>query len=43
MGHGAKEMPVWGKAFMAGSGRNEEKADQRIKELVRYLESIQVK
>jgi len=29
--------------FMAVSGRNEEKPDQRIKELVRYLESIQVK
>ena len=43
VGHGSKEMPVWGKAFMAASGRNEAKADQRIKDLVRYLESIQVK
>jgi hypothetical protein len=32
-----------GKAFMAISARNEEKADKRIKELVRCLESIQVK
>ncbi len=43
VGHGSKEMPVWGKAFMPVSGRNEQEVDQRIKSLVRYLESIQVK
>jgi mono/diheme cytochrome c family protein len=43
MGHGSKEMPVWGRAFMPVSGRGEQEVDQRIKSLVRYLESMQVK
>jgi len=43
VGHGSKEMPVWGRAFLTVSGRNEEQVDQRIKTLIRYLESIQVK
>jgi mono/diheme cytochrome c family protein len=43
MGHGSKEMPVWGKAFMPVRGRNEQEVDQRIKSLVRYIESMQVK
>jgi len=43
VGHGSKEMPVWGRAFMPVSGRNEQKVDQRIKSLIRYLESIQAK
>jgi mono/diheme cytochrome c family protein len=44
MGHGSKEMPVWGKAFMPVQGRrSEQEVDQRIKSLIRYLESIQVK
>jgi mono/diheme cytochrome c family protein len=43
VGHGSKEMPVWGRAFLSVSGRSQEQADQRIKNLVRYLESIQVK
>ena len=42
-GHGSKEMPVWGRAFMAVSGRKEEQVDARIKTLIRYLESLQVK
>jgi hypothetical protein len=36
-------MPVWGKAFMPASGRSEQEVDQRIKNLVRYLESMQEK
>ena len=43
MGHGSKEMPVWGRAFTSASGQTEAQADQRIKALVRYLESVQVK
>jgi mono/diheme cytochrome c family protein len=44
MGHGSKEMPVWGKAFMPVQGRrSEQEVDQRIKSLIRYIESIQVK
>lgn len=41
-GHGNSEMPVWGDAFAksrADSGSTEEK----IQQLVSYLESIQVK
>lgn len=43
MGHGSKEMPVWGRAFLPASGRNEQQVDQQIKNLIRYLESIQAK
>lgn len=49
-GHGGKEMPVWGDVFqspLAESGptsqeTGEERAARKIKELVMYLESIQI-
>lgn len=47
-GHGSGEMPVWGDIFQspmaAGSGSGEDgeqRADRKILELVRFLESIQ--
>jgi mono/diheme cytochrome c family protein len=41
--HGSKEMPVWGKAFLPVSGHDEKQVDLRIKTLVNYIESLQVK
>jgi mono/diheme cytochrome c family protein len=43
-GHGGLDMPVWGDAFRERSeGYSEEKARERIRKLVGYLETIQVK
>lgn len=40
--HGSTEMPVWGTAFTkTQGGLTEERAQQRIADLVSYLESIQ--
>jgi mono/diheme cytochrome c family protein len=41
--HGSKEMPVWGKAFLPVSGHDEKQVDLRIRTLVNYIESLQVK
>ena len=48
-GHGSGEMPVWGEIFKSsiasgseGTGdEREQRADRKIVELVRFLESIQ--
>ena len=50
-GHGGKEMPIWGDVFQSplaetsppGDETGEERAERKIRELVLYLESIQVK
>ena len=42
-GHGSKEMPVWGPVFMSETSRNEAEATARIKEVIQYIESLQVK
>jgi mono/diheme cytochrome c family protein len=43
-GHGGTDMPVWGDAFKQSSdGYSEEAVKARIKAIVSYLESIQVK
>ncbi len=42
-GHGSKEMPVWGKVFMANGKRSEREVDLRIRALIRYLDSVQQK
>jgi mono/diheme cytochrome c family protein len=40
--HGRSDMPVWGDAFMKSSeGGDEETVKVRIRELVKYIESIQ--
>jgi mono/diheme cytochrome c family protein len=41
--HGSPEMPVWGPLFSAVSGRDDSIVQMRIANLVRYLESLQVK
>jgi mono/diheme cytochrome c family protein len=41
--HGDQEMPVWGPVFWKMSGGHEELVQERIANLNRYLESLQVK
>lgn len=41
--HGSSEMPVWGPLFSAVSGGDQTLINMRISNLVRYLESLQVK
>ncbi|MGB9465294.1 MAG: cytochrome c [Candidatus Acidiferrum sp.] len=41
--HGSSEMPVWGPLFASISGRDTQVVTMRIANLVRYLESLQVK
>jgi mono/diheme cytochrome c family protein len=41
--HGDQEMPVWGPVFWKMSGGHEEIVQQRIANLNKYLESLQVK
>jgi mono/diheme cytochrome c family protein len=41
--HGSSDMPVWGPLFASISGRDPALVNMRIANLVRYLESLQVK
>jgi mono/diheme cytochrome c family protein len=41
--HGNKDMPVWGPVFLQMGGHNTAQVQQRIRNLTRYLESIQKK
>jgi len=41
--HGAAEMPVWGKVFASMSKVNSQETDLRTANLIRYLETIQVR
>ena len=41
--HGSQEMPVWGTVFWKMSGGHEAEVQQRIANLNRYIESLQVK
>jgi mono/diheme cytochrome c family protein len=41
--HGSQEMPVWGAVFWKMSGGHEGEVQQRISNLNRYIESLQVK
>jgi mono/diheme cytochrome c family protein len=42
--HGAREMPMWGSVFRSvSSGAGDKTPEMRIHNLVRYLESLQVK
>lgn len=43
VGHGSKEMPVWGVAFRSLNPKDEAEVNLRIRSLVQYLESIQQK
>ncbi len=41
--HGSAEMPVWGPLFSQVSSRDEAIVQMRISNLIRYIESLQVK
>jgi len=43
VGHGSKQMPVWGIAFRTLSPKDEAEVNLRIQTLVQYLESMQQK
>jgi len=43
IGHGSKEMPVWGIAFRTLSPEDEAEVNLRIKSLITYLDSLQQK
>jgi hypothetical protein len=43
VGHGSKEMPVWGEAFKPSADPDENAADQRIRLLTTYIGSLQTK
>jgi mono/diheme cytochrome c family protein len=39
--HGDRDMPVWGDVFKKRNGQSKEAADQSIRAIVQYLESLQ--
>jgi len=41
--HGSRDMPMWGKAFLPVSHQDEKQVDGRIRTLIGYLQSLQVK
>jgi mono/diheme cytochrome c family protein len=41
--HGSKDMPVWGSLFLKMSGGHEAEVQQRVSNLTKYIESLQVK
>jgi mono/diheme cytochrome c family protein len=41
--HGSKDMPVWGPIFRAMGGHSQAQVQLRIRNLVTYLETIQIK
>ena len=41
--HGAADMPVWGKVFAKMSKVNSQESDLRTSNLIRYLETLQVR
>lgn len=41
--HGSKDMPVWGSLFWSMSGGHESEVQQRVSNLNKYIESMQVK
>jgi mono/diheme cytochrome c family protein len=41
--HGSSEMPIWGPLLAKVSGNDQSVVNMRISNLVRYLESVQVK
>ena len=43
-GHGSSDMPIWGDAFReASEGYSRERVEERIRQVIGYLESIQTK
>jgi mono/diheme cytochrome c family protein len=41
--HGSKDMPVWGPLFRGMSGGHDAEVQQRVANLTKYVESLQVK
>jgi hypothetical protein len=41
--HGSREMPVWGTAFRTMGGSDEASVKLRVRNLTRYIESLQQK
>lgn len=41
--HGSSDMPVWGPLFASISGHDDTMVNMRISNLVRYIESLQIK
>jgi mono/diheme cytochrome c family protein len=41
--HGSKDMPVWGPVFMSIGGHSAAQVQLRIRNLTKYLESLQLK
>jgi mono/diheme cytochrome c family protein len=41
--HGSKDMPIWGTLFATMSGGHEGEVQQRVTNLTKYIESLQVK
>lgn len=41
--HGSQDMPVWGPLFSSISGGHEAEVQQRVSNLVKYVETLQVK
>ncbi|HSW51455.1 MAG TPA: cytochrome c [Bryobacteraceae bacterium] len=41
--HGSREMPVWGTAFRTMGGSDEASVKLRVRNLTRYIESLQLK
>ena len=41
--HGSKDMPVWGALFWSMSSGHESEVQQRVTNLTKYIESLQVK
>jgi hypothetical protein len=41
--HGSKDMPVWGPIFRAMGGHSQAQVQLRTRNLVTYLETIQIK
>ena len=43
VGHGSKEMPVWGEAFKPSDPKDEPEVDRRVRALTSHIASIQGK
>jgi mono/diheme cytochrome c family protein len=41
--HGTRQMPIWGQLFWTVSGGQESEVQQRVANLTKYVESLQVK
>ena len=40
--HGRRDMPIWGEVFQMEEGETESDMDQKVADLIAYLEGIQI-